>query len=262
MAIHRIICANCQTAINVDAQYAGRTGKCPKCKAQFIVPSTSASELPSNDLQDIASAAQPFSPPPPNGAKKKPAYVSALTVELNAREKPDYTAPIAIGIFSGVITAVVVSLLISYDIPKHDVPTPASPPIDTPAPPPVVVEAAKSVDASELAKLYDENEVAADATYKGKTIEVHGSFQKVYRTVGVLATGDTLDHPCVVLNYLFGTRVLCFFTEDDDAKLATLQPGKEVVSNEVIIRGVCAGKTIGGVELGNCTLISQSIPPP
>ena len=56
----QIECGQCQTKLAVDTQHAGKKGRCPKCKAEFIIPG--------EEPQPAAPAASPQPPPPPESA--------------------------------------------------------------------------------------------------------------------------------------------------------------------------------------------------
>lgn len=98
-----------------------------------------------------------------------------------------------------------------------------------------------SVNADDLFKQYETNEVAADAKYKGKTLAVTGTIDKIGK--------DILNTPYVSLksrNPIMGVQ--CMFGEDQSAALAQLSPGKKIT-----VAGSCEGK-MGNVILRDCSI--------
>jgi hypothetical protein len=107
-------------------------------------------------------------------------------------------------------------------------PTPTSTPTDTPTPtcePGVVC-----VNAEQLCDDYDANEVAADAKYKGKILEVSGEVKRIE---------SFLDEIYLTLDCGWFTYVWCYFDEADKDKLMHVVEG-----DYVKVRGRGAGEAI------------------
>lgn len=100
-----------------------------------------------------------------------------------------------------------------------------------------------NVSAVDLAKAYEDNEVNADKSYKGKTVLISGKISDI----GVMA-GQTF----VVLSPekdFAVTSVQCFFKEKSEIdKIANLKKG-----DTVKIQGVVDGKSMN-VGVNNCVL--------
>jgi hypothetical protein len=111
----------------------------------------------------------------------------------------------------------------------------------------LVLEAnAAPMSAHALYQAYDANGVAADRSYKGKTLDVAGSIANIGKDILgspfiTLATGDQLGN------------VQCTFGRGrkDEAIVAALNKGQAVV-----VRGKVDGKLIN-VLLSKCTVISK-----
>jgi hypothetical protein len=82
--------------------------------------------------------------------------------------------------------------------------------------------AAPHLNARELVMAYDQNEVAADRSYKGKTIVVEGSVDRVGK--------DILDTMYVSLSGPENSfrSVQCLFEDEHEAQLSNLHPGQRV----------------------------------
>ncbi len=102
------------------------------------------------------------------------------------------------------------------------------------------------VTAYELLGHYKGNEVAADATYKGKLVEVNGVIESIGK--------DFLGSPYVALEVRHETFcVQCCFDEAGESALVRLQPRRVVT-----IRGRCAGKA-GNVVLRDCRVVKEGL---
>jgi hypothetical protein len=107
-------------------------------------------------------------------------------------------------------------------------PTPTSTPTDTPTPtcePGIVC-----VNAEQLCDDYDANEVAADAKYKGKDLEVYGEVKRIE---------SFLDDIYLTLDCGWFSYVWCYFDEADTDKLMDVVEG-----DHVKVRGKGAGEAI------------------
>jgi hypothetical protein len=119
---------------------------------------------------------------------------------------------------------------------------PPSPPATPSPPPPESVANSTPTDtlsADDLYSQYNANEVAADAKYKGKVVDVYG----VIRDIGK----DILGSPYVVLGgqgFLDGVQ--CTFPRADDSPVAHVTKGQFVS-----IRGRVSGK-MGNVLVNEC----------
>lgn len=124
------------------------------------------------------------------------------------------------------------------DSPKQSVtsnPTPAA------AQQPV---AAIKVTALALSTAYKDNEVAADAKYKGQTVEITGTVD----TIGK----DILDTPYIALattQYAIIDRIQCMFSKSDEPQLAAVTKGQSIT-----LRGEVTGK-IGNVIVNGCSIV-------
>lgn len=146
---------------------------------------------------------------------------------------------VGIGI-GGLIVLLIIIAIVSPSGEEETV-TPAAPTVTaTPAPTPEIIR----VTAQELYSAYEANEVAADAKYKGKVIEVSG----VVDTIGK----DFLGTPYVTLTS--GGRyevwgVQCMFSNKDEPQLAQLSKGETVA-----VRGKCDGYLVN-VLIKKCILV-------
>jgi hypothetical protein len=92
---------------------------------------------------------------------------------------------------------------------------------------------------------YDANEVAADAKYKGKTLEVTGNVKEIGKGVfGGQFVAMTLS------KNQFMASVRCEFPKSAEGELSKLSKGQRVT-----IRGKCEGFTLDTVHLEGCTLV-------
>ena len=99
------------------------------------------------------------------------------------------------------------------------------------------------VSASVLISEYEANEVAADQTYKGRTLSVTGKVDHIGK--------DILDTMYVTLEsgQEFGiSSVQCMFDDQHEGQLARLSKGQTVT-----VTGRCDGK-LGNVLLRGCSL--------
>lgn len=100
------------------------------------------------------------------------------------------------------------------------------------------------IDAKELYKSYDANEVNADSLYKGKIGEVTGKIRKISVTSG---------KPCISLSDGKKDSILgvnCYFdSNNQSAQIANLKKG-----NMITIKGKIRGKSLADVCLDNCEI--------
>ncbi len=147
-----------------------------------------------------------------------------------------------IGLSRGLKIALVLILLIMAGVSssKSDVPSVAAEKTTTP----VVAQPVIQVTAVKLAEDYKANEVAADAKYKNKVVEVTG----LVNTIGK----DILDTPYIALSdggqYSF-TSVQCMFSEKDESLLSTVSKG-----DRVTLKGTVSGK-LGNVNVSGCSIV-------
>ena len=101
------------------------------------------------------------------------------------------------------------------------------------------------MSAQSLYRAYERNEIAADAKWEGKCVEVFGTIEKIGK--------DILGNPYVSLTWkgaaLFGVQ--CFFRNEDVSQLLSFGRG-----DGVVIAGWCAGK-MGNVILKNCQIVTR-----
>ncbi len=101
------------------------------------------------------------------------------------------------------------------------------------------------VSAIDLYNAYNQNQVAADAKYKGNLVEMTG----VIGSIGK----DILNNPYVTLStgeYSI-LNVQCMFSQADESQLANLSSGQSVT-----LEGTVSGETIGIVEVDWCSIVS------
>lgn len=105
-------------------------------------------------------------------------------------------------------------------------------------------EEAIKISAVQLSEEYNANKVAADAKYKGKTLEISGVIDNIGK--------DIVDTPYVTLKgrelSLFGVQ--CMFGKTDEPKLATLSKGRNIT-----LRGEMSGELIGNVVVRSCQIV-------
>jgi len=101
-----------------------------------------------------------------------------------------------------------------------------------------------STTSSELCSAYEDNELKADAEYKGKVLDVTGIIEDISR--------DIKGTPFVILGKGNGLAVgvKCEFSSEDETQLARLSKGEEIT-----IRGKCVGYWIINVLLRGCSLV-------
>jgi tRNA_anti-like len=107
-----------------------------------------------------------------------------------------------------------------------------------------IVEMKKNaLSAAELQRIYERNEVSADARFKGNTVVVRGRVGRIAK--------DILDTPYITLDEpeLDLGSVQCFFKESEESRLAALSPGQDIY-----VRGTVDGKMMN-VLLKNCTVL-------
>lgn len=103
-------------------------------------------------------------------------------------------------------------------------------------------EAEIEIEANALFTAFEADEAQATAQYVDKLIQVSGSAQEITETEG----GGML----IVLREeteMFGVN--CSFLASEQASLQSIQVG-----DELRVKGLCSGATIGGVDLSRCIL--------
>jgi hypothetical protein len=113
-----------------------------------------------------------------------------------------------------------------------------------------------TVSALDLVDAYRDNELAGDAKYKSKTIQVKGWVKEVRKRYppSMAKDMDMTEYPCVELQGTLGessATVDCFFQGDVPTELAQLH-----VNDRVTIKGTCAGSEGGeSIEVDKCALV-------
>ncbi len=108
-------------------------------------------------------------------------------------------------------------------------------------------QAPMQVTADTLYSAYNQNQVAADAKYKGNLVEVTG----VIGSIGK----DILNNPYVTLNtgeYSLPS-VQCMFSQADESKLTSLSSGQRIT-----LEGTVSGETLTLVEVDGCTVANMA----
>lgn len=100
----------------------------------------------------------------------------------------------------------------------------------------------EKMDATELAKAYDENEMAADKKYAGKIIEVTGVISSIYNE------DDT------IINVLLNTddflpKISCSMAVSEIPAIK-----KYTIHQPIIIKGYCTGYLLD-VKLNRCVIV-------
>jgi hypothetical protein len=100
------------------------------------------------------------------------------------------------------------------------------------------------VTSVQLSTDYSDNQVAADAKYKGNVAQISGLIQSIGK--------DITNTPYVTLagpaTSLFGVQ--CMFSKSDETQLATLAKG-----HSVTVQGTVSGSLIGDVVVNGCSLV-------
>ena len=105
------------------------------------------------------------------------------------------------------------------------------------------IEAIK-VTAEKIVSDYKANQVAADAKYEGKLIEVSGIVDSIGK--------DILDAPYITLTtyeYAIIDHVQCMFSRSQEAELAAVSKGQNIT-----LRGTVSGK-LGNIIVRGCTIV-------
>lgn len=106
------------------------------------------------------------------------------------------------------------------------------------------VEAVK-ITAAQVVADYKANEVAADAKYKGKTLEISGTIE----TIGK----DIADTPYITFytsEYAIIDKVQCAFSKSDEVVLAELSKGQKIT-----VQGEVSGK-FGNIIVKQCKVVN------
>lgn len=106
-------------------------------------------------------------------------------------------------------------------------------------------EPAITVTAYKMAAEYKENEVAADAKYKGKFVEISGTVE----TIGK----DIADTPYIAFatenQYEIINRIQCMFRDSDTAALSSVSKGQKIT-----LRGEVSG-ALGNIIVRDCEIV-------
>ena len=103
---------------------------------------------------------------------------------------------------------------------------------------------ATAVGAADLLEQYLRNEVAADARYRHRVVEVSGPITQVHRQLN--------DEAFVDLGPRVGVRTIhCTFRRSEEPSLAQVNPG-----DTLTVRGECAGLW-GTVNVTDCLIVIQ-----
>lgn len=102
-------------------------------------------------------------------------------------------------------------------------------------------EEAIKVTASNLAKEYEDNEIAADQKYKGKIVEITGTIKSIEEMLG--SKFVTIEGNQIL------SDIQCFFDKSKESELATLQKNKSIT-----VRGKVDGKSIN-VGVKECEIV-------
>lgn len=97
------------------------------------------------------------------------------------------------------------------------------------------------VTATKLAEDYDNNEVAADQKYKGKTLEITGTLKSIEVMLG--SQFITIEG-----NQIF-SDIQCFFDKSKESELAALQKNRSIT-----VRGRVDGKSLN-VGVKECEIV-------
>lgn len=122
---------------------------------------------------------------------------------------------------------------------QSSVSTTADQPEETTEAPEEIIE----ISAQDLFAAYDQNEIAADAKYKGKKLKITGTVNNIGRDIldDVYITMDTGE-------YLWDVQ--CYFTDAEQIDaVASLKSG-----DTITIIGECSGLSITSVVVKNCEI--------
>ena len=110
----------------------------------------------------------------------------------------------------------------------------------------VSAEPTYTVTAFEMAGEYKANEVAAEAKYKGKLVEISGTVD----TIG----NDALDTPFIAFatenQYEIINRIQCMFSRNDITTLSGVSKGERIT-----LRGEVSG-ALGNIIVRNCEIVN------
>jgi hypothetical protein len=99
-------------------------------------------------------------------------------------------------------------------------------------------DGAMLADTFALLVMYEQNEIRADAAFKGKRLWITGT---------VTGTGrEILGRPYVMLN----EKVQCVFAKQNEPQVADLNLGQGVT-----VSGDCSGKTLLHILVNNCAVV-------
>lgn len=106
------------------------------------------------------------------------------------------------------------------------------------------IPAILKVTSLKMSSDYQDNQVAADAKYKGNVVQISGAVQSIGK--------DILDKPYIELGgstaTLFGVQ--CMFGKGDEPQLATVSKG-----NTLTLQGRVSGSLVGNVIVNECSIV-------
>lgn len=105
-------------------------------------------------------------------------------------------------------------------------------------------ELAGVISAEQLAKEFDDNEVAANQKYKGKIIRVKGKVEEISMSLVFNKPELELDGD------IFRSDISCEFKKVEADKIARLKVG-----DHVVVRGKCSHHAFSWVYMENCELV-------
>ena len=97
------------------------------------------------------------------------------------------------------------------------------------------------VSAAQICRVYEENELAADASYENRIFCVYGTIEDIGK--------DILDQIYITLKGERMIDVQCFFSNAHMSKIASLRKGQTTK-----VKGKCKGLSLGSVLFEGCVL--------
>ena len=143
-------------------------------------------------------------------------------------------------IFSAVVAGAVIGVLYVVDNETASTPTPTV--NITPPPTPTCEAGVICITPSKLCADYNDNELAADHDYKGKSLDLSAKIEDIDREPLTDRAYLTMD--CGII-----TDVWCYFDTAYESELVPLKKG-----DYVVVRGICAGKDMfERISMEHCT---------
>ena len=227
------VTCQCGKLLNVHDGAAGKQARCPACNAVFTVPEPEheiASLLDSYDEQ----------PQPQPGRRTSP-----LRFERSHRKKSKALAVLAVAVVLGVLGGGVAAIMSTAE--QEGTPTQSTGGSGTSTRSgsrgaPAANMQGEVVYWSDIHYQYGHNEVAADARYKGKRVNVSMSHHGVMR--------DAADRACIVAP-MGGTRLVqVYLYFANEAELANVKP----YDPSLVVNGRCKGYGMGAVFFEDCRI--------